>query len=241
MVRRRWARWWPWLLALIIVIAPTLDCLFRRNPVSQGPLPENSSFSQVPGSLTVMVKQRLEDVYWQSLTISLGHVSKGPSVGIPSPLPSATWWESTKLRLLKDGDYWLPKVEGYFYEGPFLKNPARKLAAAGVVRVVDVLEERKGLVIMDLESSQIRVFKDYENEGIVRGLAWSPSGKFLAVLRSSGRTSFCLFEMPAALSGHPVGITDYYLDVFNLDGNTLATVKVISRITSGYVQVVWTE
>ena len=85
------------------------------------------------------------------------------------------------------------------------------------------------------ESQSILVIQDIGNDRnllrksigkYVSDIAWSPDSKYVALLAYTGRIGLLPWDLLALMSGHPSYVSWFYLEVYDLSGNSILYKKV---------------
>ena len=186
-------------------------------------------FARLPGAIGITIKNESNAWYY---TIYRGYVARVDSL----PKPPAEAASVLKLTLRFPDE--LPMPVGYVYWGPYLKSPD------GVHVAVSTAEARhtagaRGLVIVQQSTKKVSLVWNGRENRYIESLAWSQDSRFIAILRSSSRTGYRPSDLVALASGHGVPYMTYYLDVLDLDGNTLAQTKLASDVRGSWAWIVW--
>lgn len=92
------------------------------------------------------------------------------------------------------------------------------------------------LVIRDI-NGRVVLKKDIDKN--VSDIAWAPESTYVALLTCKGRTGLLPWELLFALSGHPNVYNTFYLEIYDMGGNTLYTGKVKSNFKNSSGYIVW--
>jgi hypothetical protein len=95
---------------------------------------------------------------------------------------------------------------------------------------------RSTLLIRDIKG-RIVLKKDIDKN--VSDIAWAPESTYVALLTWKGRTGLLPWELLFALSGHPTVYSTFYLEVYDMGGDTLYTDKVKSNFKNSSGYIVW--
>lgn len=180
--------------------------------MDEGPVP--AGFENLPGSIGIAF------IYWEGGANHSMYVRYvGGRVEHPDRLPKPHYKTARRDRT-----------------GPVASSPdgrylAKGIDSPGTWNIAPVL------VVVDLKSDK-EVFRIDSNDAWgIQGLAWSPNGDEVAVLKSESTFG----KTPLEWISHPNQLDTYYLDIVKLDGTVAASTKLASRVSSLRGTVIWTK
>ncbi len=191
---------------------------------------EASSISRLPGIVGLKITRKDEQSYYA--------IREGVIVEVSSlPIASKESHASISPRHVSYG-YELSNFE---YRGSHLISPTGSVVVASVVGKNSHDVRPHHFVVIDLGKRKIDKIVELSEERTIKGIAWSKDSEYFALLSSSAGSSFSLslVNLFSAMSGHPVSVTDYFLEIFDRNARHIATVNVITGLTSGSVEVTW--
>lgn len=98
-----------------------------------------------------------------------------------------------------------------------------------------------GYVIVERETHETVVRVESNDQWGVQGVAWSPDGQYLAVLKLSEDYGFCTIEAVSFIAGHPAQMKTYVLEVIDIGGNIVARTPLVSRALNADGRIAWTQ
>jgi len=231
-------RWW---LIAILVAGYWLfgDCGGRdRLLIAEGPAP--AGFRELPGTLGVSSVFRSGDrEFGRHYLIREGTILEVGSIeprgtGDPSQPSRPAYVGGLKLK--PSGDY------GDLYE----VSPNRQLAAVATKTVYpDSKDARwnstRNLLIFELSTGKLLARIDGGGVWDIRSITWSPDNRFVAATRLKLNWGGCFIEKIAYMSGHPNTMVSYALEVFDLSGERVASMDLVSRAKWQGTRLVWGE
>lgn len=140
----------------------------------------------------------------------------------------------------------LPKIEGYYYKGPYSLSPDKSLI------LMSISPEKKyklsnNIVLIRRETKEIIRQTNTDDSGsqktgiyfIIRSVSWSSDSRYFAVLETKNRRSHSFMHTISAMAGHPIDEYTYYLYVYNREGQLLVKSEIASGIYGGDGRVFW--
>jgi WD40 repeat protein len=210
-----------------------MGCLTReRWQVQPGPVAEE--FAGLPGGIGVRFTSWSGsdyDWHFKNFILRAGTVETTDSLP-PAPENAVTGGGESRAS-------WLPDIPLVPYDGPYARSPDGTLLAAGV-HDTGRRYSASGLVIAELATSSVTAKIDGRDEWGILGLAWSPDGRFVAVLKLQSRFRYCLGDLISTAVGHPVRLNTLSLAVFDLQGNAVAELPLIENTPRWGAEIVWT-
>lgn len=81
-------------------------------------------------------------------------------------------------------------------------------------------------------SDQSRVAQ-FESEGVIRYLQWSPDSQFIAILESTARVKKTLWGLLSAISGHPIELETFYVTSISANGQRKSRTRIANGVENG--------
>jgi hypothetical protein len=114
----------------------------------------------------------------------------------------------------------------YFY--PFFSSTGSYVA---FLRDIDSDDGKKSLLVYELSTRKEIATITTRNR--IEAVAWSSDSKYIAVLTETSRACMLPFELLLAFVGHPIPVTTFYLNVYDLSGRAILTDKLIVKNVKG--------
>ena len=133
---------------------------------------------------------------------------------------------------------WLPRIAGVANDGPYMRSPDGKLLLAGAGTSYS---GNSRLLIVDLETNEIRARVESEEDWGIGSVAWSPDGRYVAVIKAKMEFTYCLLDILTYLVGQPSGRLTVALEIFDRAGNRTADMLLVSDSPNWRAVVVWIE
>lgn len=221
-------RRWPWVVLLLGVVSVWLwaDCLGRnRWDIEPGPAP--GAFRQLPGLIGVHLGGRR--LLFRNGDVKLGRISD-----LPRADPASVTGNDSRL------PYWLPPVVGgqrVSKDSPRLPSPDGTLFAVGV----GSSSSPGTLYIAEPRTGKVRSRIDIDTRRGMRAIAWSSDGRFVALLTFRAELGKCFTERIMQRIGFATRLESFSLEIFDVDGEAIASTDLGTRMTATAGQVVWIQ
>jgi hypothetical protein len=226
---RRW-----WLLAVIAVTLVTVlyaaGC-FKREVwyADVGPAP--AGFETLPGKLGVRFKS-WSDGQWHFKNL----LYRDGQVQMADTLPPTN--ENAKTGGGEQRASWLPDIRGVPYDGPYAKTVDGRFLVAGVSHG-GTYYSITDLLIVDMATSNVIATLDTGDQWGILGVAWSPDGQFVSIIKVVSEFQFCLLGAVSYWVGHPVRLYTLSLIVIDRKGNIVADAPLFANSDRWGAEVVW--
>jgi hypothetical protein len=121
---------------------------------------------------------------------------------------------------------------------PEANSPDRKYVARCMT---SKKETEEFLVVDDKSGVTVCHWKPQDSRGI-RGFAWSPNSRSIAVLNTSNHVGKSPLELLSALSGHPVPHDTVFLDIMDVQTRRVVEYVVRKDVVSSFTRILkWSE
>ncbi len=134
----------------------------------------------------------------------------------------------------------IPNVQGVEYHGPYRLSPDKSVMFLSITSIQDHYNARD-FVLIEMQRKEVLFQKKSNNENFVEDVAWSPDSSMFAVLNESRRRSHSPVDIIFYMVGHPVDVCQYFLSIYDRNGNLLISTEVASGLVGGGGQVSWQE
>lgn len=221
-----------WVLAIVFLISWGAVCYLSEDWDFAIADDAKSRFAEVPGSIAIVDLEQTREkdrvLLVRQGVISVSNlVFEGPldALGITAEPPSAD-------RLPHPG-------EDRVYRGPYQTSPDGRYLAVSVRHTAE--GRFTHLAILDARTYAELGRIDILEFGYIKAVAWSPDSSRLAMLRDEKPGPMtCPWDVFSYLVLHPIARDDYYLEIFNPEGELLASAKLASQMQAlGTMRLVW--
>lgn len=229
--RKRWKLFaWLSLTLCVIALLYVMRCLtWERWQVATGPVAHE--FAELPGSIGVRFKSWADnDWHFRNFILRAGSVGRTDDLP-PVPEHALTGGGESK-------EPWLPDIPLVPYDGPYSRSPDGAFVAAGI-HDTGRRYSASGLVIAEMATTRVLTKVDGRDEWGILGVAWSPDGEFVAVVKLRSKFRYCLLDLVSASIGHPVRLYTLSLAVFDMHGNLVAEQPLIENSPRWGAEIVW--
>ena len=221
-----------WLLVPVFVVLWGPVCYFMEDWDLSIGHDAKSRFADVPGSIAIVELELTRDKD-RVLLVKQGVVSIS-DVRFEGPLDGVGYNAEPPF-----ADHLPNPGEGRNYHGPYQTSPDGRYLAVSVRRVA--YGPFSHLVILDARTYAELGRIDTPQSVYIESVAWAPDSAKLAILRvESTWPMFCPLDIFSYLVFHPQTRNDYYLEIFNPEGELQASAKLASQMSElGITRLVW--
>lgn len=168
----------------------------------------------------------------RTYTISDGALTEG---GAPADPPE------TATAYIDGGAEGFAPPDGRVFDGPYHASPdGRYLAAA--IQLPDTVasgqNERYALAVLDRNSGRFSVETELSGRR-VEGLAWSPGGERLAVLRKLSKIGFCPIDILVRLAGHANFYATWAIEMVDPQAGVVGAVQIAEGVPGAVGWISW--